>query len=84
VTRLLGIVAIYAVMFVAWIGAGMFLLLAPVAAGNLIHESFGLFPQVGRADRGKKLILRLAGAGFLAFAARFAFRIAQLAGDGQT
>jgi len=78
-TRLLGIVFIYVLMFLAWTGAGIFLLFAPVRAGNLIHESFGLFPEVRRADRGKKLILQLAGLGVLAFAARFALRIAQLA-----
>jgi hypothetical protein len=45
-SRLLGIVAIYFVMFLGWAGAGAFLLFAPVRAGNLIHDSFGLFPEV--------------------------------------
>ena len=77
-TRLLGIVGIYLLMFFAWIGAGAFLLFAPVRAGNLIHESFGLFPEVRPADRGKKAVLRLVGMALLAFAARLAHTLVVL------
>jgi hypothetical protein len=82
-TRLLGIVAIYVVMFLGWTGVGAFLLLAPIPAGNLIHDSFGLFPAVRPNDRVKKLVLRAAGLGLPAFAAHFAVGVARRAGrDG--
>jgi hypothetical protein len=74
-TRLLGIVAIYVVMFLGWTGVGAFLLLAPIRAGNLIHDSFGLFPEVRPNDRVKKLVVRAAGLGLLAFAAHFLFAV---------
>jgi hypothetical protein len=60
-TRLLGIAGIYVLMFLAWTGAGLFLLLSPLRAGNLIHDSFGLYPQVRRADHGRKIVVQLAG-----------------------
>jgi hypothetical protein len=78
-SRLLGIVAIYAFMFIGWTSAGLFLLLAPMRAGNLIHDSFGLCPEVRRADRGKKTVLRAIGLGLLGFAVHFVLRIAALA-----
>jgi hypothetical protein len=78
VSRLLGIAGLYIAMFVAWTAAGLLMIMAPVWFGNLIHDSFGLYPQVGRTDWGKKLILRIVGLGLLAFAARFAMRIAAL------
>ena len=74
-TRFLGIVAIYIVMFLGWTGVGTFLLIAPIRAGNLIHDSFGLFPEVRPNDRVKKLVLRAAGLGLLAFAAHFVLAV---------
>jgi hypothetical protein len=82
-TRLLGIVAIYALMFLAWTAAGLFLLLAPVRAGNLIHDSFGLYPELRSGDWEKKTLLRVAGLGLLGFAAHFAIHIAALVSQGQ-
>jgi hypothetical protein len=79
-TRLLGIAGIYALMFLAWTGAGLFLLFSPQRAGNLIHDSFGLYPQVRRSDRGRKIVLQFAGLGLLAFAAGFALRVVSLTG----
>lgn len=81
-TRLLGVLVLYLCMFLAWSGVGLFMLIAPVRFGNLVHESLQLFPQVGVNDRGKKLFLRLAGTGLLAFAARFAFGVVQLMQQG--
>ena len=81
-SRLLGIAAIYILMFLGWTVAGAFLLLAPMRAGNLIHESFGLFPEVARKDWGKKLFLRVMGAALLTFAGRFALAILPLTGSG--
>jgi hypothetical protein len=78
--RLLGIVAIYVFMFAAWTGCGLFLLVFPVHAGNLIHESFGLCPEVRENDAGKKMVLRLMGVGLLAFAVHFALRVATIFG----
>lgn len=81
-SRLLGIVAIYAVMFLAWTAVGLFMLLAPGRFGSLVHDSYGLYPEVRRNDWGKKLVLRLIGIGLLGFAAHFAFRAAALFGQG--
>lgn len=78
-SRLLGIVLVYALMFLGWTGVGLFMIVAPARFGNLVHESFGFFPYVKDGDWGKKLILLVVGAGFLAFAIRFAFGIAALA-----
>ena len=74
-TRLLGIAGLYILMFLGWTGVGLFLLLLPQRAGNLIHDSFGLFPQVRQTDRGRKILLQVAGLGLLAFAARMAVRV---------
>ena len=76
--RALGIVLVYFVMLLAWLAAGLFLIIAPRRVGNLINESFGLFPAVDVRDWGKKLFLRLVGLGLLAFAARFVWGIRQL------
>jgi hypothetical protein len=78
VTRLLGPFLIYIVMFLGWSGVGLFMLLAPARFGNFLHHSVGAFPPVQNSDWGKKLFLRLVGAGLLAFAARFALRVADL------
>jgi len=78
-SRLLGIVLVYALMFLGWTGVGLFMIVAPVRFGNLANENFGFFPHVEDGDWGKKLILRLVGVGFLGFAARFAFGIVALA-----
>ena len=81
-SRLLGIVFIYTAMFLGWVGIGLFMLLAPARFGNLIHDNLLLFPEVGARDWGKKLVVRLAGAGLLAFAIRFALGIVKLAHAG--
>jgi hypothetical protein len=79
VSRLLGIVLVYALMFLGWSGVGLFMILAPARFGNLVNESFGFFPHVKDGDWGKKLILRLVGLGLLGFAVRFALGIMALA-----
>ena len=81
-TRLLGIAAVYILMFLAWISVGVSMLVAPERFGNLIHDSYGLYPQVHRNDWGKKLILRLIGTGLIGFAVHFALRVAALFGQG--
>jgi hypothetical protein len=78
VTRLLGPFLIYVVMFLGWTGVGMFMLLAPGRFGNLLHHNIGVFPEVHKPDWGKKLFVRLIGAGFLAFAVHFARGVADL------
>ena len=80
-SRVIGIVAVYAVMFLAWIGVGLFMLLSPMRFGNLVHDSFGLYPEVHRNHWGRKLILRIIGIGLLGFAAHFALRVAALFGQ---
>jgi hypothetical protein len=78
-SRLLGIVLVYSLMFLGWSGVGLFMVVSPARFGNLVHESFGFFPNVKDGDWGKKLILRIAGVGLLGFAARFAMGIIKLA-----
>jgi hypothetical protein len=62
----------------AWVGAGLFMVVAPARFGNLVNESFGIFPEVRVRDWGKKVLLRLVGLGLLAFAARFVWGIRRL------
>ena len=81
-TRLLGIATVYILMFLAWISVGVSMLVVPERFGNLIHGSYGLYPQVHRNDWGKKLILRLIGTGLIGFAVHFALRVAALFGQG--
>jgi hypothetical protein len=78
VTRLLGPILIYIVMFLGWTGVGLFMLLAPGRFGNLLHHNVGVFPEVQKSDWGRKLFVRLIGAGFLAFAVHFARGVAAL------
>jgi hypothetical protein len=74
-SRLLGVVFIYAAMLLAWTAAASFMLVAPGRFGNLVHESLNLFPEILPGDWGKKLAVRLTGIGLLAFDIRFVFRI---------
>ena len=75
-SRLLGVVFIYGAMILAWTSVGLFMVIAPVRFGNLVHDSLQLLPEVGPRDWGKKLALRLAGIGLLAFAIRLVVRVA--------
>ena len=77
-TRLLGPLLLYVLMFLGWTGVGLFLLLAPRRFGNFIHHNVGVFPEIGKPDWGKKLLIRSMGAGLLAFAVHFAFGVADL------
>jgi hypothetical protein len=76
-SRLLGILIIYGVMVVGCGGVGLFMIVAPARIGNLISDSFQLFPQVHPRDWGKKLFLRVLGIALLAFAVRFVLRAVQ-------
>jgi hypothetical protein len=77
-TRVLGPLLLYVVMFLGWVGVGLVMVLAPARFGNLLHHNVGVFPEVQKSDWGKKLLLRLVGAGFLAFAVHFAAGVADL------
>jgi hypothetical protein len=70
-SRLLGAALLFVAMILAWTSVGLFMLIAPVRFGNLVHNSLQLFPEVNPGDWGKKLFLRLLGFGLLAFATRF-------------
>jgi hypothetical protein len=76
--RALGIVLVYLLMVGAWVGVGLFMLVAPARFGNLVNESFGLFPEVHALDWGKKLLLRVVGLGLLVFASRFVWGLRRL------
>lgn len=77
-TRLLGPFLIYIVMFLGWTGVGLCMLVAPGRFGNVLHHNVGVFPEIQKADWGKKLFVRLVGAGFLGFAVHFALGVADL------
>ena len=81
-SRLLGIGALYLLMFLGWAGVGLWLVLAPGRAGNLLHNGFGLFSEDVQQHNGTKLVLRLIGIGLLAFAVRFAFGVLALLRQG--
>jgi len=81
-SRLLGVALLYSLMFLGWTGVGVFMVLAPARAGNLIHDSFGLFPPVLSGDWGKKLVLRLIGVALLGFAIHFALAVRGLVQQG--
>ena len=76
--RALGAVLVYFVMLGAWVAVGLFILIAPARFGDLLNESFGIFPAVRAGDWGKKLFLRLRGLGLVAVAACFVWGIRQL------
>lgn len=75
-SRLIAVVGVYGLVLTGCTGAGLFMLIVPARFGNMLHNSFGLFPEVHPGDAGKKLILRAAGTALLAFAARFAWAVA--------
>jgi hypothetical protein len=83
VTRLLGPLLIYVVMFLGWTSVGLFMLFAPGRFGNMLNHNVGVFPEVQKTDWGKKLFVRLVGAGFLAFAVHFAFGVVDLMQQGR-
>jgi hypothetical protein len=78
VSRLLAVVGIYALMLIGWTAAGIFMLIAPARFGNAVHESFGLFPAVGRGDTAKRILVRMAGCALLGFAIRFVLGLSRL------
>lgn len=65
-------------MLIAWVGVGLFMILAPRRFGNLAHEGFLIFPAIDAHDWGKKLFWRLVCVGLLAFAAHTALRMLEL------
>jgi hypothetical protein len=76
ITRLLVFALLYAAMFLGWLGVGLFMLLAPARFIQFVSEHVALGDDRQRA--GSKLLVRVAGAGLVAFAVRFALRLAEL------
>jgi len=64
-------------MFFGWIGIGLFMLLAPASFIRFCRENVWALGESRHQDAGK-LLVRVIGASFVAFAIRFAFRIAEL------
>jgi len=81
-SRLLAIAVLYTLMFLAWSGVGLFMVISPARFANLVHDSFGLFPETGATDWGKKLIVRLMGMVLLGFAVHFALAVTELVRQG--
>ena len=79
-SRLLAVVGVYGLMLLGCIGVGVFMLISPARFGNVIHDSFGLFPAVGSRDTGKKLLVRAGGLALLGFAAHFALGLSRILG----
>ena len=73
--RALVIVVLYLGIVCCCVGVGVFIAIAPRRFGNLLNENYGLFPEVGPHDWGKKLFLRLGGIGLVVFASRFIWRL---------
>ena len=77
-SRLIAVVGIYGLMLLGCTGVGVYMMIAPIRFGNMIHDSFGLFPSVGPGDAGKKLLVRAGGLALLVFAARFAWGVSRM------
>jgi hypothetical protein len=75
--RLLVFGFFYAAMFLGWIGVGLYMLLAPASFVNFVRDNIALWGHGGPRSAGK-FVVRLIGAGLVAFAVRFAFRTAEL------
>lgn len=77
ISRILVFGLLYVAMFLGWIAVGLFMLLAPATFINFVRDNVAVMahnPPSGRS----KFFIRLIGAGLLAFAMRFVFRIAEL------
>jgi hypothetical protein len=72
--RILAGVLLYLVLPIIWLSLGAYMLLAPVRFAHFIHENFVLLPQISQRDSGWKLLIRVAGAGLLAFAVHFVWK----------
>ncbi len=70
------LVAPYVVLFLSWTSAGLYMLVAPVRFGNLLHERFEFFPEVRQSDHAWKLTVRLLGAATLVFASHLIWVVA--------
>jgi hypothetical protein len=77
-THLLKLVAPYVVLFLGWTCGGLFMLVAPIRFGNLLHGCFEFFPEVRQSDYTWKLTFRLLGAATLAFASHLVWVVADL------
>jgi len=76
-SRILAFGFLYAAMFLGWVGVGLWMLLAPGSIVNFVRDNIALIGE-NRPSCAAKLLVRLAGAGLVAFATRFAFRFAEL------
>ena len=77
VSRLLVFGILYLAMFLGWVGVGLFMLLAPTRFINFVHDNVGGLAE-SRPRVATAVLVRVIGAGFIAFAIRFAFRAADL------
>jgi hypothetical protein len=68
---------LYVAMFLGWIAVGLFMLFAPATFINFVRDNIAVLAE-GPPGVRSKLFIRLIGAGLLAFAMRFMFRIAEL------
>jgi hypothetical protein len=77
ISRLLVVGFFYAAMFLGWIAVGLYMLLAPASFVNFVRDNIALLGHGGPRSTGK-FVVRLIGAGLVAFAVRFALRTADL------
>lgn len=73
--RILAGILLYLILPAIWLSLGAFMLAAPVRFAHFVHENFVLLPLIGPRDRGWKILIRIGGAGFLAFAVRFIWKM---------
>jgi len=76
ISRLFVFGILYAAMFLGWIGVGLFMLLAPARFIKVVRDNVAVLPEA-RERVGTGFIVRIIGAGFVAFAIRFALRAAE-------
>ena len=78
ISRLLVIGFFYLAMFLGWIAVGLFMLVTPGRFINFVRDNIA-FMDEGRPLGAGKFVVRLIGAGLVAFAVLLAFRTADLA-----
>jgi len=77
ISRLLVFGILYLAMFLGWVGVGLFMLLAPTRFIRFVHDNVGGLAE-SRPRVATGVLVRVIGAGFIAFAIRFAFRAAEM------
>ena len=71
----LQLLLIYAIICAVPLSLGMYLLIAPLRAGNFLNDAFAIFPRVEPQDWLKKLFYRVLGTGLALVSAFYIHQI---------